>query len=179
MAKTNRIKNKQIKGAIDWLISSGLILKIPIVNTARIPFSAYTTENRFKLCLFDCGILGALSHLSPASILKYDYGSYNEHRKSQRSSASKKMSHKFVGQVEKIFQNLPKPLEWRSFFNHDLSLLTDICDEIKEISDKYASSIFEGCATLFCRFLLKLFEIIGFSKCRFEEIEIHNQSHPF
>jgi len=27
------------------------------------------------------------------------------------------MSHKFVGQVEKIFQNLPKPLEWRSFFN--------------------------------------------------------------
>jgi hypothetical protein len=41
-----------------------------------------------------------------------------------------------VGQVEKIFQNLPKPLEWHSFFNHDLSLLTDICDEIKEISDK-------------------------------------------
>ena len=68
MAKTNRIKNKQIKGAIDWLISSGLILKIPIVNTARIPFSAYTTENRFKLCLFDCGILGALSHLSQTYI---------------------------------------------------------------------------------------------------------------
>lgn len=66
----------RMAGAIDWLISSGLILKIPIVNTARIPFSAYTTENRFKLCLFDCGILGALSHLSPASILKYDYGSY-------------------------------------------------------------------------------------------------------
>jgi len=60
----------------------------------------------------------------------------NEHRKYQRSSDSKKMSHKFVGQVEKIFQNLPKPLEWRSFFNHDLSLLTDICNEIKEISDK-------------------------------------------
>jgi len=32
---------------------------------------------------------------------------------------------------------------------------------------------------LFCRFLLKLFEIIGFSKYRFEEIEIHKQSHPF
>jgi hypothetical protein len=26
-------------------------------------------------------------------------------------------------------------LEWR-FFNHNLSLLTDICDEIKDISDK-------------------------------------------
>ncbi len=28
-------------------------------------------------------------------------------------------SHKFVGSVEKIFKNLPKPLEWRSFLNNE------------------------------------------------------------
>jgi len=41
-----------------------------------------------------------------------------------------------VGQVGKIFQNMPNPLEWHSFLNHNHSLLTDIYDEIKEISDK-------------------------------------------
>jgi ABC-type oligopeptide transport system ATPase subunit len=40
-----------------------------------------------------------------------------------------------VGQVKKIVQNPPNQLELL-FFIHDLSLLTDICDKIKEISDK-------------------------------------------
>ena len=43
-------------------------------------------------------------------------------------------SHKFVGSVEKIFKKLPKPLEWRSFFNHDLPLLMDFCEEVQEVS---------------------------------------------
>ncbi len=34
--------------------------------------------------------------------------------------------HKFMEQVELIFKNLPKPLQWRSFLNNDLILLTDI-----------------------------------------------------
>jgi len=40
--------------------------------------------------------------------------------------AEKDLSHKYVGQVESIFKNLPKPLKWRSFLTHDLILLTDI-----------------------------------------------------
>ena len=43
-------------------------------------------------------------------------------------------SHKFVRRVENIFANLPKPLEWRSFYNHDLPLLIDFCEEVQEIS---------------------------------------------
>jgi len=43
-------------------------------------------------------------------------------------------SHKFMGSVEKIFKNLPKPLEWRSFYSNDLPLLMDICQEIQEVS---------------------------------------------
>ena len=43
-------------------------------------------------------------------------------------------SHKFVRRVENIFENLPKPLEWLSFFNHDLPLLMDFCEEVQEVS---------------------------------------------
>jgi len=47
---------------------------------------------------------------------------------------SRLTSHKFMGSVEKIFKNLPKLLEWRSFLNNDLPLLVDICKEVQEIS---------------------------------------------
>ena len=43
-------------------------------------------------------------------------------------------SHKFVGSVETIFKNLPKPLEWRCFSNSDLPLLMDFCEEVQEVS---------------------------------------------
>ncbi len=51
-------------------------------------------------------------------------------RGSKVSSQSKKLFHKFVEQVEKIFNNLPKPLEWRSFYIHDLPLLLSTCKEV-------------------------------------------------
>ena len=36
--------------------------------------------------------------------------------------------------VEKIFQKLPKPLDWRSFYNNDLNLIVDICMEVQDAS---------------------------------------------
>lgn len=66
----------RLAGAIDWLEATGLIIKIHIVNTALLPFKAYTKENFFKLLLFDIGILGCMNNLSPKVILDADYGSY-------------------------------------------------------------------------------------------------------
>ena len=66
----------RLAGAIDWLETAGLIIKVPIVNSGHIPFAAYSKENRFKLFCFDTGMLGALSHLPPKRIRDYDYGSY-------------------------------------------------------------------------------------------------------
>jgi uncharacterized protein len=63
-------------GSIDWLKTAGLIMKVPIVNCGKLPFSAYAAENNFKLYVFDVGILGALSQLPPKVILDYGYGSY-------------------------------------------------------------------------------------------------------
>lgn len=66
----------KLAGCIDWLHTAGLIIKIPITNSGLLPFSAYTSQNSFKLYMFDIGILGALSNLSHKVILDYDYGSY-------------------------------------------------------------------------------------------------------
>lgn len=66
----------RLTGTIDWLEASGLILRMPIVNSGMLPLKAYSSENTFKLFIYDVGILGALSNLSPGVILNYDYGTY-------------------------------------------------------------------------------------------------------
>ncbi len=66
----------RLAGAIDWLEAAGLAVKVHIVNTGKLPFKAYAKENLFKLLLFDVGILGNMSGLSPKTILEADYGSY-------------------------------------------------------------------------------------------------------
>ena len=63
-------------GAIDWLEATGLVLRLPIVNSGQLPFPAYEKENFFKLFIFDVGILGALGKLPAKNILDYEYGTY-------------------------------------------------------------------------------------------------------
>lgn len=66
----------RLVNVIDWLEATHLIIKVPIINNASLPLSAYSKENTFKLLMFDVGILGAMSDLSPKTILDYDYGTY-------------------------------------------------------------------------------------------------------
>lgn len=66
----------RLSGAIDWLEAAGLIIKVHIVNSGHLPFLGYSKENIFKLLMFDVGILGSMSQLSPKVILDYEYGSY-------------------------------------------------------------------------------------------------------
>ena len=49
------------------------------------------------------------------------------------SNHSMQLFHKFVEQLEKIFKNLPKPLEWRYFYLRDLPILLDINEEVREV----------------------------------------------
>jgi len=42
--------------------------------------------------------------------------------------------HKFMEQLKKVFKNLPKPLDWRSFYVNDLPLVVDFCKEVQEAS---------------------------------------------
>jgi len=66
-------------------------------------------------------------------LAKLDSVRSSQERGSEVSSPSKAQFHKFVEQVDKIFKNLPKSLEWRSFYTHDLPLLVDICKEVQDI----------------------------------------------
>ncbi len=71
-------KNKysQMSDVIDWLDTAGLIYRIQIANQGLSPLTAFTKESFFKLYLFDTGILNALSGLSPAEIINYDFGTF-------------------------------------------------------------------------------------------------------
>lgn len=66
----------RLAGAIDWLESAGLTIKIHITNAGHLPLIGHTKENIFKLLLFDVGMLGCMSNLSPKAILDYEYGSF-------------------------------------------------------------------------------------------------------
>jgi len=44
--------------------------------------------------------------------------------------------HKFVEQVESVFTGLPKPKEWRSFYVHDLPLITKLDEDVKAVATK-------------------------------------------
>ncbi len=66
----------RLAGAIDWLKTAGLIFKLPIVNKAWMPLSAYAEESVFKLYLIDVGLLGAMGGLSPKVLLDFSFGSF-------------------------------------------------------------------------------------------------------
>ena len=63
---------------------------------------------------------------------KLDFMKRNQERRYDVSKEIRHTSNKFVGRVEKIFKNLPKPMEWLSFLNHDLPLLLSTCKEVQE-----------------------------------------------
>jgi len=71
---------------------------------------------------------------------KLDSVRSSRERGSEVSNLSKALLRKFAQQVEKIFKNLPKPLEWRSFYRHGLPLLMDICKEVHDASIRITST---------------------------------------
>ena len=58
------------------------------------------------------------------SIRRSEQGGY------EISDKAKMTSHKFMGSVQQIFKNLPKPLEWQFFYTNDLPLLLSTCKEV-------------------------------------------------
>ncbi len=61
---------------------------------------------------------------------KLDSMRRNKERGYRANEEIRHTSHKFVQRVEKIFKNLPKPLEWRSSCNHDLALLMEFFEAV-------------------------------------------------
>jgi uncharacterized protein len=61
---------KEFEIALQWLIEAGLIFKTSLITTPKIPLSAYADINAFKIYLVDVGLLGAMSNLSPKTLLQ-------------------------------------------------------------------------------------------------------------
>lgn len=65
-----------ISGALDWLLKASLVHKCNIIEKPEVPLLAYTKENRFKLYMYDVGMLGAMTEMPIESLANQDYGSY-------------------------------------------------------------------------------------------------------
>ena len=52
----------------------------------------------------------------------------------QVSEERKLLFNNFVKQVQRIFDNLPKPLEWQSVYIHDLNLLVQADQAVRKVS---------------------------------------------
>ncbi len=58
----------------------------------------------------------------------------NQNKNATISDHRMQQVHKFMNPVQKIFKNLPKRLEWKSFYINDLPLILEICEDIRQIS---------------------------------------------
>jgi predicted AAA+ superfamily ATPase len=67
---------ERLAGPLDWLEQAGLVHRISILDSVRIPLAGQAVENRFKLYFFDAGMLGAVSGLSLEAVMQYGFGSY-------------------------------------------------------------------------------------------------------
>ena len=53
---------------IEWLKNAGLVNVIYNISTPKLPLSGYTDYSKFKLCIFDTGLLGAMLNI-PSKII--------------------------------------------------------------------------------------------------------------
>ena len=65
-------RGREYETAIQWLLDAGLIVQSSLVETPKLPLSAYAKQNAFKIFLLDVGLLGAQSGLSPKTLLEKD-----------------------------------------------------------------------------------------------------------
>ncbi len=64
----NSARAREYESAMEWLISSNMLLKCQSIETPKSPLKAYT-ENNFKIYLSDIGLLRVLSKISISEII--------------------------------------------------------------------------------------------------------------
>lgn len=65
-------RSSEYELAIQWLLDSGLLLKINRIKKPSLPIKAYEELNAYKLYLLDVGLLGAMSYLDSKAIIEGD-----------------------------------------------------------------------------------------------------------
>ena len=60
---------RKFESAIEWLVSSGMVINCNMMETIKIPLKAYENTNMFKLYLSDVGMLTSISGLNFSDII--------------------------------------------------------------------------------------------------------------
>jgi len=93
--------------------------------------------------IVDAELMEDIEYLSmgetPADRMKNLLGKLDSVRRSEERGfnareQTRRTSNKSIGRIQKAFKNLPKPVEWLSFYLNDLPLLIDFCEEVQEVS---------------------------------------------
>lgn len=61
---------------IDWLITTGLVHRVPVVQDGRAPLAAHVRESIFKLYLLDIGLLHSMLAVPPFDVFNQSWGAY-------------------------------------------------------------------------------------------------------
>jgi hypothetical protein len=71
----NKRTYAHLSSTISWLDAASLVYKVHIIeNRPQIPLKSYIKENKFKIFLFDVGLLGAMLELSYHDFIHQHYG---------------------------------------------------------------------------------------------------------
>ena len=73
---TDNTKYSHLQSSIDWLFTSGLVIRVPIANMPLHPLNAYCKPNIFKLFMFDIGILNSQLDLDFGAVINQTCLSY-------------------------------------------------------------------------------------------------------
>jgi predicted AAA+ superfamily ATPase len=68
---------KDLEDALEWLISAGLVYKVPKIEKPFMPLSAYADDSHFKLYMSDIGLLRRMAGL-PAGVILGNTDEYRE-----------------------------------------------------------------------------------------------------
>ena len=63
-------RSKDYEDSIQWLVDSGLVVRVPRVSKAGLPLSGYADPSAFKLFLNDVGLLSAMCDLDVKTLLE-------------------------------------------------------------------------------------------------------------
>ncbi len=63
---------REYETAIQWLVDAGLVYKVKNISKPHLPLASYADAQAFKLYSLDVGLLAAMTHLVPQTLLQAD-----------------------------------------------------------------------------------------------------------
>ncbi|MDR0518330.1 MAG: ATP-binding protein [Fibromonadaceae bacterium] len=90
---------KEFEDAMDWLVNSGVVHKVPNITTPNMPLSNYAEREIFKLYMVDVGLLSAKSGVKMSVFLNPNYEVF--------SHFNGALTEQFVLQELKVFLDMP------------------------------------------------------------------------